>query len=283
MKKRYCIVFLLISEFFPVGLKGQSLDQTFQLAQTEAVTGQYELAIALFQRVLFFSDGPYRDKSFLALAECYSHIKESDKALMFYDLAYDNAVSDSLANEILFKKAALKLLESRFMQALSDLFSITPIRQSDSLRLNLYLASSYFGIKDFERARSYFFGCIPPGDSSSGVQIDALFQRNEKYHRLNPKAAKIMSIIVPGSGQLYSGHIKEGLNSLLLTGGLAWLTFNTITRLSYLDAMLSVFPWFYRYYSGGLSNAGELANERIREHESEIYHALLEVIARANQ
>ena len=283
MKKKYYIVFLLISEIFLTGLKGQSLDQTFQLAQTETRMGQYELAISLFQRVLFFSDGPYRDKSFLALAECYSHVKESGKALMFYDLAYDNARSDSLANEILFKKAALKLLEGRFMQALSDLFSITPISHSDSLRLNLYLASSYFGIKNFKLARSYFHGCIPPADSSSKKQIDVLFQRNEKYHRLNPKAAKIMSIVVPGSGQLYSGHIKEGLNSLLLTGGLAWLTFNTMIRLSYLDAIVSVFPWFYRYYSGGLSNAGELANERIREHESEIYHALLEVIARANQ
>lgn len=283
MKKKYCIVFLLIFEFFLTELKGQSLEQTFEMAQMELRTGAYEQAVSLFQRVLFFSDGPYRDKSFLALAECYTHIHESGKALRFYDLAYDNAESDSLANEILFKKASLKLLDGRFMPALGDLFLVTPLRRSDSIRLSLYLGTSYFGLKDFDRAHSYFLQCIAPADSSSILKIDSLFHRNEKYHRLNPKAAKIMSIIVPGSGQLYTGHIKEGLNSLFLTGALALLTVNTMIRLSYLDAMVSVFPWFYRYYAGGLSNAEELARERIQEHESEIYQALLELIAKANQ
>ncbi len=283
MKKKYCIIFLLISEFFLAELKGQSLEQTFEMAQMELRTEEYELAISLFQRVLFFSDGPYRDKCFLALAECYSRVKESGKALRYYDLAYDNAGSDSFANEILFRKASLKLLEGSFMSALSDLFLVAPLGSSDSMRLNVYLGTVYFGLKNFERARSYFLQSIAPADSNSRERIDALFHRNERYQRLNPKAAKIMSIIVPGSGQFYSGHIKEGLNSLLLTGALAWLTVNTMTRLSYVDAMVSVFPWFYRYYAGGLSNAEELANERIREHESEIYQALLEVIERANQ
>lgn len=283
MNKKYYIVFLLIFEFILTGLKGQNLGQTFEMAQMELQTGEYEQAVSLFQRVLFFSDGPYRDKSFLALAECYSHMHESEKALRFYDLAYDNAESDSLANEILFKKASLKLLERRFMPALGDLFLVTSLSRTDSIRLSLYLGTSYFGLKDFDRAQSYFLQCITPADSSSILKIDSLFHRNEKYHRLNPKAAKIMSIIVPGSGQLYTGHIKEGLNSLLLTGALAVLTVNTMIRLSYLDAMVSVFPWFYRYYAGGLSNAEELARERIQEHESEIYQALLELIAKANQ
>ena len=283
MNKKYYIVFLLIFEFILTGLKGQNLGQTFEMAQMELQTGEYEQAVSLFQRVLFFSDGPYRDKSFLALAECYSHMHESEKALRFYDLAYDNAESDSLANEILFKKASLKLLERRFMPALGDLFLVTSLSRTDSIRLSLYLGTSYFGLKDFDRAQSYFLQCITPADSSSILKIDSLFHRNEKYHRLNPKAAKIMSIIVPGSGQLYTGHIKEGLNSLLLTGALAVLTVNTMIRLSYLDAMVSVFPWFYRYYAGGLNNAEELAMERIQEHESEIYQALLELIAKANQ
>jgi len=283
LNKKYYIVFLLIFEFILTGLKGQNLGQTFEMAQMELQTGEYEQAVSLFQRVLFFSDGPYRDKSFLALAECYSHMHESEKALRFYDLAYDNAESDSLANEILFKKASLKLLERRFMPALGDLFLVTSLSRTDSIRLSLYLGTSYFGLKDFDRAQSYFLQCITPADSSSILKIDSLFHRNEKYHRLNPKAAKIMSIIVPGSGQLYTGHIKEGLNSLLLTGALAVLTVNTMIRLSYLDAMVSVFPWFYRYYAGGLSNAEELARERIQEHESEIYQALLELIAKANQ
>ena len=100
-------------------------------------------------------------------------------------------------------------------------------------------------------------------DSSKQI-ISKLYNVAEKNHlKPNPKVASFLSMIIPGSGQLYSGKLKSGINSFLLTGA-ALTAFTLINvRYSFLDAILGVFPYYQRYYTGSVI-AQNMAENKIK-------------------
>ena len=83
----------------------------------------------------------------------------------------------------------------------------------------------------------------------------------------------MLSIILPGSGQVYSGDLKDGLNSLLLLSGLFYLG----TSGSLINPV-AIFPFFYRYYIGGILNAKQTAGEKRKEKQYDYYANLKEIL-----
>lgn len=89
-----------------------------------------------------------------------------------------------------------------------------------------------------------------------------------------------MSMIIPGLGQLYAGDIKNGLNSLILTGGLFSLGIYSAINNGFLDASLSVIPWFQRYYQGGFNKAQIIAKAKIEKKRYQIFNQLLDEVSK---
>ena len=85
-------------------------------------------------------------------------------------------------------------------------------------------------------------------------------------------------MILPGSGQIYSGDFKNGINSILLTGGLAALGVLMYNQYSLLDAFLAVFPWFFRYYQGGYEKAKNIAHDKRAIRRDKTYKKVLEIV-----
>ncbi|MFM8772227.1 MAG: hypothetical protein ACKOE4_09470, partial [Candidatus Kapaibacterium sp.] len=79
-------------------------------------------------------------------------------------------------------------------------------------------------------------------------------------HR-SPTLAKVMSAIIPGTGQLYCGEFWDGLNAMVLNGALIWSGYAQITEKRYLAAALVGVPLVGRYYMGNLDHAERYANE----------------------
>ena len=52
------------------------------------------------------------------------------------------------------------------------------------------------------------------------VQLKLWMANSEKLMHPNPTFATLMSICIPGTGQIYAGDIKDGVNSILLLSGL---------------------------------------------------------------
>ena len=96
-------------------------------------------------------------------------------------------------------------------------------------------------------------------------QVESSFSHLErKIRRTNPKVASALSMVLPGSGQVYSGNFSSGINSLLLTTT-ALSIFTIISfRYSPIEAILSVFPYYQRYYIGGVINAINFVEEKNR-------------------
>lgn len=256
----------------------QDLVGTIELADYHFEKGQYTTALKHYQRVIYFSDDTLLQQSFLGVAQCHSQLNNVEKARQYYDLAYQNTMDDSLANKIMFEKAISNITNERYQYAQVDIFNIFPRNEQERDRMDFFMGITHYKMDQFDSAQVRFKKVLPPTDTLARHKIDSLFALNTKYQRLNPKTARIMSMIIPGSGQLYAGNVKEALNSFLITFGFGYLTYNTSVNISVIDGFVSVFPWFFRYYLGGYNNAAELTKEKINEREDEVLGSVLQVI-----
>lgn len=262
-------------------VSGQSLEATFGFAETQFKEGRYQEAIKVYHRVLFFDrqEGRYATSVYERMGDCYRLQQNYKEAAHYYDLAYYNHPNDSAQAELALKKSASVLLGKGFDYALVDLLQLPPrLQKSQELRKNLYLGIAYYGLEDFEKAEQYLLAAVDSSDREAYLQIQQEF--SDLHHiRLNPKKARILSMIIPGLGQFYAGDVKNGLNSFLLCS--AWVVLGAVIVRNYTlwDGVLTAIPWYQRYYLGGVEKAEEIATRKLRKKRSAIYENLLVIVS----
>jgi len=270
---RYLILSVLIS-FNWVSiqkLQAQNFEETVSFADNQLYSGNLTGAIKTFQRALFFSDGRNTLYIFRKIAEISYLNNDYETAQKYYGLAYNQADNDSLKTEFLFSKAGCQILDKNYQYALIDLFSVDDSSLYTQKRLNFYLGTCYFGLEDFTKAKEYFILSVEPDERN---QVSELFSKKNLLLP-SPKKARIFSMIIPGSGQIYAGNLKAGINSLALTSGLIVLAINIDIKYKPVDALFSVFPWYERYYTGGLGKAEEIAINKRQARRSSVYNKIL--------
>ena len=275
---------LLIDGLILVSLfsaEAQNLSQTMDFASRQYQRGNTDEAISLYQRVLFFDS--LNIHSFEAcrnLASCYISVDNNSKAREFSRMAGNLAPTDSLKNEQIFQLAYLYLAEDDYNYALIELLGL---EESGSgyfqMKRNFYLGVAYFQQTDYQKSIGFFLKCIDSTNRGSREElINILDEVRHIEKRYNPKTAKILSMILPGLGQLYCGEYLGAVNSLVLTAGLAVLYIITIDKYSFADATISVLPWFQRYYQGGFQNAEKAAIRHKQNRIKKQYQQILSVI-----
>jgi len=88
----------------------------------------------------------------------------------------------------------------------------------------------------------------------------------------------VMSAVLPGAGQWYSGSKREAMNSLLINALFLTLTIRTTRLVSTLDVMIAILPWFQRYYVGGYNRASLLAYQKQRIKQRKALEIVLQQI-----
>ena len=91
--------------------------------------------------------------------------------------------------------------------------------------------------------------------------LDKLFKETGHLTYKSKLVAKILSGILPGSGQIYAGDWKSGLNALALNSAFGYVTVDSILAENYVDAILWTYFIFQRYYQGNLYRAGIAVDE----------------------
>lgn len=273
------IVFLVVFNLAAGSFYGQGIEKVIAFADMQYQQKNYSLAAKEYRRALFFSEGIKNYDLYSRMGHCYFELSNYDTAATYFDNAYFLAPSDSLKYEAVFQKASCCLLKKNFQFALIDLLSL-----NDSLpayftrKKNFYLGITYFGLGEFKFAGEHFINCVDPGDSIARAQIENLFDKRKNLYRPHPQLAMVLSIFVPGLGQLYAGDIKNGINSLVLVGGLGLVTANTALQYSIFDAAIGVFPWFERYYQGGFTQAKKIAEKKRARRREKTYHEILTIV-----
>lgn len=257
---------------------GQGLEQTFSFANVLYEQNSYQNAVEAYKRVLYFdSSGLYSKKVFPKVANCLFQLGKYQESAEYYDLAYFNDEDSTLKDSYVLKKVTCFLLMKQYDYAELELLNLAenlPVSlQTDKLFNEAILR---FAKQEYDASERIFKTLV-----SDTTKIDLLFEKNQKVSKISPKKAKIMSMIMPGLGQLYVGDIKNGLNSFILSGGLFALGIRSGIVNSPLDAAISVLPWFQRYYQGGFKKAEQIAIAKIQEKRYVIYNQLLDEVETA--
>ena len=269
-------IILLLFLFTITFSYSQTLEETFAYANEQMQQQEYENALGAYQRALFF-DKKLGDNIYYNLAECHFKLNHFEQASKYYDLAYYAALNDSLKFDALFHKTNCLLLLHNYKNALIELLSLDDsLPQYWQSKKYFYFGIAYFGLEDFDNAENYF----EKTDPSQKSDIENIFVQNKKVSKINPKTARILSIILPGLGQLYCGDVRNGINSFILTSGFFALAIYTMFTYSIVEAFVSVLPWLQRYYLGGFQSAATIAQRKKEEKRAEIYQQLMDVFAK---
>lgn len=259
---------------------GQDLHQTFAFANELIETEQYERALLTYHRVLFFGEGAYQEEIFHHMGSCYYELKDFENAARYYDLAYFAEKNDSIKIELTFKKTSSLLMNKDYAYAQIELFNLPDnLSPYFEKKRNFYEGITYFGLGDFTESENQFLQTIPAGHVEEKKEIIEIFKNLEKVEKISPKKARILSMFIPGLGQVYAGDLRNGINSFLLNAGFAVLAVQTAFQYSIWDVAISILPWYQRYHMGGYMGAERIAYEKIERERGIIYSEILEVIA----
>ncbi len=277
MLKTYLIISLII--FSNCALYSQiETDSTITFADRQLITGNYSLAAKEYQRTIFFSEKVQPD-ILLKLAESFYNQGNWQQARDYYNQVIHIAENNNQIIEAKFNVISSYISENNYNKALIELFNI-----HDSTyivykyEVDILFGICYFGLQDFKESKSYFLKTIE-NDTIAKAKIDSIFSEKKLLYRPSPKIASILSIILPGLGQVYSGNFYEAANSFFLTESILVLAMIVTYQYTFIDAVFTVIPWYQRYYLGGVENAEKIAKQKQDENRNKAYKAILDIIA----
>ena len=239
--------------------------------------GQYKPAIKEYQRYLFMS-GSEDQKVLLKLAHCLYETGNYDLALQYFEKVYYLTDDPEIKFKCRLKEITYNITTRDYYNALIVLFDVQN-NYSDLHPpiLNFLFGISYFGLQKYDQAENYFLR-ITADNPPASQELEKIFANEKRLHRPNPTTVYILSLVLPGTGQLLTGNIKDGINSFLLVEGIGFAAVMVAIKYSFMDALLSVLPWYQRYLIGGSNNAERLAIEKRDRNRNEVYKEILEVL-----
>ncbi|MCU0474352.1 MAG: hypothetical protein MUC93_13490 [Bacteroidales bacterium] len=274
LKILYTILFSLCFLSFA---KTQDIHQIKEFSDEQFNKGNYQLSLKEYQRVLLFNDEKEYNELYSKIASIYYQMSDFDLASKYYDFALRVENNDSLRFELALKKTLCDFNKNNYLEALSELYDL-PDPASDFLqkRKDLYMGICYFGLNDFQNSSENFSKLL---DSTGMTKINNLFLDFNRFSKkFRPEKVELMSIILPGLGQVYTGEIFSGLNSFFLITGITFYAMVTAVNYTYFDGLLVLSSWFYRYYSGGYTNASTMAVNKIKMEKTKIYSEIITLV-----
>jgi hypothetical protein len=235
----------------------------------ESLEGQYEYALKLFREEKYFDaitefkrlnffdrEKEYAFKSNLLIGEAYKEGGKFPEALEYFTLSEMNAGNDSslfLSKIFEVRINILRRTTERAIQILDQIQSDDKFKNKKN-EINYWRGWAYIFADEWDKA-SEQFGVI---DMNHPLKILCNKISEDKY---SVTKAKILSYIIPGAGQLYTGHYLSGLLSLGWNALWGYLTVKSFVDERVFDGFaIGNFLWL-RFYVGNIQNAEKFAKE----------------------
>ncbi len=241
--------------------KSNDIELIIRFGDSLYAQGSYEKALLEYQRAYFFATGEQKSLSGAKMAECYLVTDDFFRARSYYDSAISYTTFESSVTNYQFRKILCLILEKNFSYALYETDQLKGDFNSIMLRRKyLYKGICYFGLKKYEESHHYLKNSLPETDTVRIVRLQQLFENHKRLSSPNSALAIVLSVVLPGAGQIYSGNIGGGINSVLLLSGLFYISSTLST-----SGLIIIIPFLYRYYIGGILNAKKFAEEKQKE------------------
>jgi hypothetical protein len=226
-----------------------ALCSQFTLADSLYARGYYEEARIEYSRVFFSNPESRQD------IEARMHYAIS---LLYMDQASGINEITKLVNESPKLPAGVRRkIAEQYLEAKRYYLAIDLLHDTDEKDL---LGMAYLLDGQYARARTIFSEI---GNREIITLIDDYMANPEK----SEKTAALLSLFLPGAGEVYAGNPFQALRDFLVNLGSGYLAYNALRQQKYVDATLVFVFLFNRFYLGSIYNAQKAAiahNEKKR-------------------
>jgi len=283
MSKKLLYIFLFICVFGGTASSQPGLEAYKLMADDLYQENKYAASIDVYERILFFDTSHLSKSIYLPLARAYRAISNHEKASDYYDFAYISAFSDSLKNEIVFESFMNYFVSGDTQLAYNELlnFQENNITEKERNRYHLLMGTLDYKSGRYTSSLQHLLSISHLSDASK-IQIQGMIKKVSKINRrYNPVKVQWMSII-PGLGQTWCGYYKEGVNALVLNGALVVLFVHVSVEYALVDGAMAVYPWFNRYYKGGIQKSYKLALRKRDVEQNKLFNSILRTLPPIN-
>jgi tetratricopeptide (TPR) repeat protein len=267
----------LISAAFFCNANAQSLEETMALGDSLLYYKRFADAVKMYERVLFFAPDSLKTKANIGLGRAYFGMGDYKHSADAYSSATDITKIDSAHYTLLVEKVRAELWGKYFGRAERTLSLIdTSAYPSFAKRRIFYTGVLHYSAENYDMAESEFLKLATTDEAG---EINKLFKKLRRSERRSAKTAMRMSLLLPGSGQIYAGRPEDAVNALLLNGAWVALTVTTYQIYGPFHAAITAFPWLFRYYTGSAENAAVLMMKMKEERRDKIYGKVLKIVA----
>ncbi|MDI6703451.1 MAG: hypothetical protein QME40_02095 [bacterium] len=249
----------LSSIFLMLSYNVSAADQALDLAERFFSQENYEEVITECKRFIFFhpEDKEGISYAFYKIGLAYAFSSNWDKAKNALresiELTEDSRIKDERSVDL----GIVLIANKNYSLGELELLKVSCFSEDESIRKKAiyFQGIGFLYMFKWKEAKETFMSCYP------GDEAEELKDQLEKAQHLaykSPKKAKILSLFLPGSGQIYAGNLKDGICALLLNGLIGAFMVRAIGEKDWWDAT-SLFFLFQRYYRGNLYHAQEQA------------------------
>lgn len=246
------------------------LSVQLQYAQGLLQSGNPYDAVTECERLLFFDQsGRFTRQALILQAEAYTQGGKYRDAARSLEKALPASQGIDELRETQFALISTYLLSRNMPAAYRVLDAMSQNQQNQAILPRVYYWYGWSKIFDdqWEEAAGYFARC----DSAKYLKNFCLDVHNKKYP---VSFIKLISLVLPGSGSIYTGHYLSGALSLGWNALFGYLTVHALQQQRVLDALLIGDLLLLRFYTGSIDNAEKYAIDKNNEIHTNALHFL---------
>ncbi len=243
-------------------------------------SGDYQAARRAYKRLLFYHpDTPLRDTADYRIAQSYYHqnLPElAERRFREFSAIHPNSPlrfqSQLMLGQLHFDAEKYALARTMLFELLNRSKDVEVIAAAHYLRGWCYVHTSDWNkaITEFRRADA---AEINRSEREKARQLADTVLNETPLSLKSLEMAGWLSTIIPGSGQLYTGNVKEAIFSAAVTGTFIYLAADAVRERRYVDcAGISLVGW--HFYWGNRTDARRLATEYNEQREQEFIEIL---------
>lgn len=281
----YLFLFCLLSTAYAQSFEAQRLlrfgDSLFQ-------EGDYLNAIYEYKRYLFlYPDANKRDLVQFSLAASYQNAGQLNEAIAAYRTLVDTYPQSPLIERSKSNIAQCQLLQGEEAKAIGGLEQFLSDHPNGALapRAQFTIGMIQMDNRDWKMASEAWQQVRAKYPQSSFAEMSERLaytvRRGESLPRHSPAIGGLLSAVIPGLGQTYSGRFSDGLYSLIIVGATGGGTAYYIGQEQYEVAIpLGVVALFF--YAGNVFGGYQSAKAFNLQHEERFLEEMRAQIRKSN-
>lgn len=264
--------------------KTQNLnDELLYYAHFLSQEGFHEESLVEYYRSVFFAtDSLFRYRGYYGMGIQNRELKDWEKAEQSFKNAIQYAPTDSMKYEAQIALASVYVVSENYNLAILSLLPM--ISEQPSMRFQIasrimliICAVRQHNWKQAQSLYNEFLQIYPILSSNDSINnsIENLLSDANNNILYSPSKAKLLSTIIPGTGQMYVGDYRNGLNSFILNSFNFWVIGLNIVKADYLSAALYFIFVTERYYAGNRYRAEQITISKNEETENKFEKEIL--------